>query len=61
MKLSDNEVRQLAVAIADLFEYGKDYAVYETAEMEYSKDGTPLVRRRTFRIRIEEDLIRTHY
>lgn len=55
MKLSDTEVRQLAGIIADLFEEGKDYAVYETAQMEYDSFGTPVVRRRVFKIRIEEE------
>lgn len=54
MTLSDTEVRQLAGIIADLFEDGKDYAVYETAQMDYDSYGTPVVRRRVFRIRIEE-------
>lgn len=54
MKLSDTEVKQLAGVIADLFEDGKTDAVYETAQMEWDSYGTPLVRRRTFRIRIEE-------
>lgn len=54
MTLSDTEVRQLAGLIADLFEDGKDYAVVETAQMEYDSYGTPVVRRRVFRIRIEE-------
>ena len=54
MTLSDTEVKQLAGIIADLFEEGKDYAVYETAQMEYDSFGTPVVRRRAFKIRIEE-------
>ena len=55
MKLSDTEVKQLAGVIADLFEDGKTDALYETAQLEYDTFGTPLVRRRTFRIRIIEE------
>lgn len=57
MTLSDTEVKQLAGIIADLFEEDRCDAVYETAQMEYDSFGTPVVRRRVFRIRITEEKI----
>lgn len=56
MKLTQTQKEQLADCIADLIENGKCDAVYETAEVYY-QDGPfhPYIRRRVFRIRIEEE------
>lgn len=55
MVLTKTQKEQLADCIADLIENGKCDAVYETAEVYY-QDGPfhPYVRRRSFRIRVEE-------
>ena len=57
MKLTQTQKEQLADCIAGLIENGKDYAVYETAEVYYQNGPFhPYIRRKTFRIRVEEEL-----
>ena len=54
MKLADTQITQLAKAIAHMFEIGEEFFVFETAKIEFTGEGEPVIERRTFQIGIRE-------
>ena len=54
MKLADTQITQLAKAIAHMFEEGEEFFVFETAKIEFTGEGEPVIERRVFQIGVKE-------
>ena len=54
MKLADTQITQLAKAIACMFEKGEEFFVFETAKIEFTGEGEPVIERRVFQIGVKE-------
>lgn len=54
MKLADTQITQLAKAIAHMFENGEEFFVFETAKIEFTGEGEPVIERRVFQIGVKE-------